>query len=147
MCYHQKKCSCSDCLGLLVVQEVFLDPWPWPEGSCEIGSVRPSFRLSVSFLGIGSLVFPETQRGVRGPYRVVYDSQIFGKNRHQAKITKNGKNGSKTGFWDFLRKSCHQFSLELVQNEDSYGSLTFCQNCMAGKNPVLKLQPKMRLGQ
>ena len=37
-----------------------LDPWPLPEGSYEIGSVRQSFRLSVSFLGIGALVFSET---------------------------------------------------------------------------------------
>ena len=38
----------------------FLDPRPRPEGSYEIGSLHPSFRLSVSFLGIGSLVFSET---------------------------------------------------------------------------------------
>ena len=34
-----------------------LYPWPLPEESFKIGSVCPSFRLSVSFLGIGSLVF------------------------------------------------------------------------------------------
>ena len=34
-----------------------LDPRSLSEGSYEIGAVRPSFRLSVSFLGIGSLVF------------------------------------------------------------------------------------------
>ena len=37
-----------------------LDPRPRLEGSCKIGSDRSSFRLSVSFLGIGSLVFSET---------------------------------------------------------------------------------------
>ena len=41
-----------------------LDPLPWPEGSYEIGSVcpslRPYFSLSVRFVGVGSLVFPET---------------------------------------------------------------------------------------
>ena len=57
----------------------FLDCQPLPEGSYEIGSVRRSFSLSVSFLGTGSLVFPETQHGVRGPYIVVCDSQIFWK--------------------------------------------------------------------
>ena len=34
-----------------------LYPWPMPEGSYKIGSVCPSFRLPVSFLGIGLLVF------------------------------------------------------------------------------------------
>ena len=33
----------------------FFGPRPWPEGSYKIGSVRPSSRLSVSFLGIDSL--------------------------------------------------------------------------------------------
>ena len=44
-----------------------LEPRSQLEGSYEIGAVRPffrlfrpSFRLSVSFLGIGSLVFSET---------------------------------------------------------------------------------------
>ena len=39
-----------------------LDPWPWSEGSCKIGSDFSSvfsFGLSISFLGIGS-VFSET---------------------------------------------------------------------------------------
>ena len=39
---------------------LFLDPLPRPEGSYKIGSVRPSFRLSVRSLGISSLVFSET---------------------------------------------------------------------------------------
>ena len=37
-----------------------LEPRSQLEGSYEIGAVRPFFRLSVSFLGIGSLVFSET---------------------------------------------------------------------------------------
>ena len=42
-------------------QRSLLDPWPWSEGSYEIGSVCPYFHTSVclsgSFLGIWSLVF------------------------------------------------------------------------------------------
>ena len=45
----------------------FLDPRLWPEGSYELGSLLPSG----SFLGIGSLVFSETQHDVRGPCLVV----------------------------------------------------------------------------
>ena len=36
---------------------IFLDPQPRQDGSYKIASVRPSFRLSISFLVIGSLVF------------------------------------------------------------------------------------------
>ena len=71
-----------------------------------------SFHLSVSFLGIGSLVFSETQHGVRGPYIVMCDrAGFFGKNPHWANMTKNGP---KTGFLNFLRKSRSQFCLEFV---------------------------------
>ena len=58
-------------------------------GPSELGPVRPSFRLSVlpsfylsvplfgSFLGIGSLVFSETQHVFRGLCVIVHDSGIF----------------------------------------------------------------------
>ena len=53
-------------------------------------SVRQSFRLSASFLRIGSLVFSETQYGVRGPYIITCDrARHFVKNPHRAKMTKN----------------------------------------------------------
>ena len=48
------------CSHQSLAEERFLDPWPWLEGSYEIGSVCPSFRLLVSFCGIDSLVFSET---------------------------------------------------------------------------------------
>ena len=44
----------------LLGSNYLLDLRPLPEGSCEIGFVRPSFRLLISFLGIGSLAFSET---------------------------------------------------------------------------------------
>ena len=100
-------------IGLVKTEAVFSGP-PVEE-SCKIWSVhlsfRPPFCLPVSFLRICSLVFSETKYGVRGPYVVVYDrTRFFGKNPCQAKMT-----------------------------ESSYGSLTFCKNCMLGKNLVLKL--------
>ena len=56
----------------------FLDPQLWAEGYYELGSVcLSSVLLSWSFLGIGSLVFSESQYGVRGLYGVVRNSQIF----------------------------------------------------------------------
>ena len=55
--YHQNH-PFQNVLNNFFVHIIYLlDPRPWPEGSYEIGSVRPSIRLSVSFLGIGSLVF------------------------------------------------------------------------------------------
>ena len=50
-----------------------IGPELWPEGSY----VCPSVLLSGSFLVISSLVFPETQHGVRGLCVVVHDSRIF----------------------------------------------------------------------
>ena len=55
VCSRKKKI-----LGMVQISFCLLDPQPRPEGSYKIGSVRPPFRLSVSFLGIGSLVFSET---------------------------------------------------------------------------------------
>ena len=43
-----------------LAEERLLDPWPQLEESYKVGSVCPSFRLPVAFLGIDSLVFSET---------------------------------------------------------------------------------------
>ena len=54
-----------------------IGPLRWLEGSYELGSVLLSVLLSGSFLGIGSLVFSETQHGVRDPCLVVCDMAGF----------------------------------------------------------------------
>ena len=77
-------------------------------------SFRSSFHLYVSFLGTDSLFFSETQHAVRGPSIVICDSWIFWKT---SLLGKSGQKYPKTGFWDFLIKSCHQFCLEFVSNE------------------------------
>ena len=82
-----------------------MDPRPWPEGSYELGSVhpsvllsfflsfRPSVLLSRSFLGIGSLVFSETQHDVKCPCSVVCDKVGFlGENNLPQKWGKWAKN-------------------------------------------------------
>ena len=75
-----------------IVLVSLLDSQPLPEGSYEIGFVRPSVLLSC-FLGIGSLDFPGTQHGVRCPYGVVrYRAVYLGKN---ILCPKNGENGTK----------------------------------------------------
>ena len=76
-----------------IIQLSLLDPRPWPERSNETGSVRPSFRLFLGFLGFGSLVFSETSHGVRGPYIAVCDSQNF------LKKSSSGKNDQKWSKW------------------------------------------------
>ena len=55
--------------------------------------VCPSFRPEV-FFETGSLVFSETQHGVKGPCVAVRDSQIFWKKYF---CPKNGENGPKMG--------------------------------------------------
>ena len=62
-------------------------------------SFRSSFHLYVSFLGIGSLFFSETQHAVRGPSIVICDSWIFWKTSLFGKMTKMVKNDAKKGFW------------------------------------------------
>ena len=69
-------------------------------------SVLPYFHLSVlpsgSFLGIGSLVFSETQHGVWGPCLVVRDrAGFFFKNLFAPKM------GQKQGFFEFIGKFGH----------------------------------------
>ena len=85
------------------------------EGSCKIGSVRPSSRLSGRFLGIGSLVFSETQHGVRGPCLVVHDRARFFLKK--SFFPKNEENGPKTGFFEFIGKVRHWFFLNLFYRE------------------------------
>ena len=129
------------CSHQSLAEERLLDPWSWLEGSYKIGSVCPSSCLHVSFLGIASFDFSETQLNVRGHIQLCETAGFLGKNRHLAKMVKNCP---KTWFLDFLRKLCHQFCLE---NQSSYGPLISCKNCMLGKNLVLKLETKMALGQ
>ena len=83
-----------------------LDLRPWPEGFYELGSVRPSALSYGSFLGIGSLVFSETQNGVRHPCVVRDRTGFFGKNLFDPKMGK-AKNGLKTGFFEFIGKFSH----------------------------------------
>ena len=64
-----------------------------------------SFHLSVSFLGIGSLVFSESQHGVMGPCIVVSDrAGFFGKKTHQAKMTRNGEKWHKNMVFGLFKK-------------------------------------------
>ena len=85
----------------LLFEETWISLYQYPghgwKGPVNWGlSVLPSFcpfvPLSRSFLGIGSLVFSESQDGVRGPCVVVHDSQIFCK---KIFCPKNGVNGAK----------------------------------------------------
>ena len=68
------------CLLLLL-----LHPQPWPEGSYELAA-RPFVLLSGRFLGIGSLVFSETQHGVRGPCAVHGRARFLAKNLFATKM-------------------------------------------------------------
>ena len=73
-------------------------------GPSILPSFHPSVFLSGSFLGIGSLVFSETQHGVRGLCVVVRDRTGFKKTFF---CLKNGENGPKIGFLGFIGKFSH----------------------------------------
>ena len=88
-----------------LAEERLLYPWSRREGSYKIRFACPFFHLPISFLGIGSIFFSETEHNVRSPYIVVCDSAgFFGKNPRQVKMVENG---SKTWFLNFLKKSRH----------------------------------------
>ena len=72
-----------------LAEERLLYPWSQREGSYKIRFVCPSFHLPISFLGIGSLVFSETQLNVRGHIQLCVTELDFWK-----KIP-SGKNGQK----------------------------------------------------
>ena len=121
-----------------------LDPRLWPEGSYELGSVHRSFhpsvlrsfRLSGSFLGIGSLVFFETQHRVRGPCDVVHDRAGF----FEEKKICHGENGPKIGFFEFIGK----IFLNLVYKESLYYLLYSCTNpILRGKIWFFEIWAKM----
>ena len=91
---------------------MFLDPLMWLEVSYELGSVHPSvlpvlsFHPSVlpywSFLGIGSLIFSETQHVVWGPCVVSDRARFFEKNPFAQKMGKMGQKWAKIGFLHLL---------------------------------------------
>ena len=65
-------------------------------------SFRSSFHLYVSFLGIGSLFFSETQHAVRDPSTVICDSWIFWKTSLSGENDQKwSKMTPKQGFWTF----------------------------------------------
>ena len=128
----------------------FLDLRPWLEGSYNIGSFRPSIRHSDCpwvFSELAHQFFLKLSMMLGAHIQLCVTEPDFLAKSPSGKNDQKWSKWTKTCFLEFLRKSHHQFCLEFVLNESSYGSLTFCENCMLGKNLVLKLQPKMALGQ
>ena len=82
-----------------------LDPRPWPEESYELGPVHPAIRPSVlqfswhwftSFISkLWMLLRSHLEMCVR-------ELDFIWKNHNQVKTTKNGQNGTETGFLDYL---------------------------------------------
>ena len=70
----------------------------------------------------------------------MYDrTRFLGKNRHWAKMTKNGKKFSKDMVFGLFKKIMSLVLSGICVKESSYVSLTLGENCMLGKNLVLKL--------
>ena len=93
--------------------------------------VSPSARQSENFLGIDSLLFSETQHGVRGPCGVVGDRAAF------FFFDPEWGKWAKIGFFQFIGKFSHYFFLNLVNKEVLYYLLYSCRNPILGKNLVL----------
>ena len=116
-----------------------------PPGQCgqkgPVGSVLQSIHLFVSFLGIGSLVFSETQRGVRGPYLVICDTDEFlRKNPHRVKITKNDQKWPKYRSFGLFKKIKSLLLSGIGVKQKVLMALNhFCENCMPKKSLVLRL--------
>ena len=73
-----------------------------------------------------------------GPYKVVSDrAGFFGKRTHWSKMTRNGEKWHKNMVFGLFKKNTSLVLSGIYVNESSYGSLTFWENCMLGKNLVL----------
>ena len=62
-------------------------------------------------------------------------------------MTKNGQKWPQNMVFGLFNKIKSLVCLKFVENESYYGSLASCENGMLGKILVLKLYPKMALGQ
>ena len=82
-------------------EERLLDPWPRLKGSYQIGSVCPSFRLPVGFLGIGWLVFSDLSLMVGAIHSCVWQSWIF---RKKSPSSKNGQKWPKDMVFRLFKK-------------------------------------------
>ena len=89
------------CLIFMNSLRLTLEPRRQPEGSYQVGFIRPSVLppvpLSRQFLGIASLAFSKFLHDATNPYEIVRDSRILWKKFFSLKIWENGPNGSKMG--------------------------------------------------
>ena len=105
-CHHieTSQLICSAIKDKLI--SIVLHPQPWLEGSYKIGSFclsfRPSFCLSVSFLGIGSLVFSELSMVLGAHIQLCMTAWFFlEKIPIKQKWPKIVQTDPKQGFWTF----------------------------------------------
>ena len=110
-------------------------------------SVRLSFRLSVSSLRFGSLVFSETWHGVRDPYMCVTELGFLGKFSTGQKWPWNGPKWPKNRVWGLFKKIT---SLVLSGIRVKWKFLWFINilwKLHAWKKSVSQVKPKMAPGQ
>ena len=123
----------------------FMVPLVGPPGHCgqkgPVGSILQSIHVAVIFLGIGSLVFSETQLGVRGPYLVICDTDEFlRKKPHRVKITKNDQKWPKNRIFGLFKKIKSLLLSGIGVKQKVLMALNhFYENCMPKKNLVLRL--------
>ena len=106
-------------LFFLSISSIMKNYWTHYRGwkfSYEIRCVHRSVFPSVlSFFGTGSLVFSETQHGVKGPYKVVCNSWIFLEKSPSSKNDRKwSKIAQKQGFWTF--KENHVISQSIIES-------------------------------
>ena len=94
---------------ICLMPNFFLNPWLWPEGSYEVGSVclsfHPSFSLSISFLRRGSLVFLKLSMVLGAHIKLcVTEWEFFEKIPIRQKWPKMVKNGPKNSVWGLFKK-------------------------------------------
>ena len=88
-----------------LAEEKLLDPRPRREWTYKIVSLPPFVRVSVSFLGIGSLFFSDTQHNVSGPYHIqLFVTELDFLENIQIR-QKRPKMAQKHGFLDFFKKT------------------------------------------
>ena len=111
---------------------IFFDPWLRPEGPYEIASVCPSLHLSVRFSELAHWFF--LKLGIVLGTQIVVTAGFFGKNPHQAKMNKNGRNFPQNMVFGLFKRFMSLVLSGFCVKRKFLGSLTFWKNCMLGNN-------------
>ena len=99
------------------------------QGLSDYRSVHPSICPQV-FQGLAHQFFLKHSMVLGAHIQQCVTARSFGKNPHQAKMTKNGQKWPKNMVFGLFRKITSLVQSGICVKERSYGSSTYCENFM-----------------